>query len=132
MMIKYRVREVAKDLEIPNKEVIDTLAKYFPEPKKYMTALEEKELDLVLEEFTQRRSVENFDAYFAAREKKPEPQPEPAAQPAAEAASAGKKPRTDKKEKAPQKPAQGRQTRPEPNPRPPSPSSPLRLPLPRR
>ncbi len=107
MMIKYRVREVAKDLEIPNKEVIDTLAKYFPEPKKYMTALEEKELDLVLEEFTQRRSVENFDAYFAAREKKPEPQPEPAAQPAAEAASAGKKPRTDKKEKAPQKPAQG-------------------------
>jgi len=106
-MIKYRVREVAKDLEIPNKEVIDTLAKYFPEPKKYMTALEEKELDLVLEEFTQRRSVENFDAYFAAREKKPEPQPEPAAQPAAEAASAGKKPRTDKKEKAPQKPAQG-------------------------
>ncbi len=107
MMLKYRVREVAKDLEIPNKEVIDTLAKYFPEPKKYMTALEEKELDLVLEEFTQRRSVENFDAYFAAREKKPEPQPEPAAQPAAEAASAGKKPRTDKKEKAPQKPAQG-------------------------
>ncbi len=107
MMIKYRVQEVAKDLEIPNKEVIDTLAKYFPEPKKYMTALEEKELDLVLEEFTQRRSVENFDAYFAAREKKPEPQPEPAAQPAAEAASAGKKPRTDKKEKAPQKPAQG-------------------------
>ena len=107
MMIKYRVREVAKDLEIPNKEVIDTLAKYFPEPKKYMTALEEKELDLVLEEFTQRRSVENFDAYFAAREKKPEPQPEPAAQPAAEAASAGKKPRTDQKEKAPQKPAQG-------------------------
>ena len=110
MMIKYRVREVAKDLEIPNKEVIDTLAKYFPEPKKYMTALEEKELDLVLEEFTQQRSVENFDAYFAAREKKPEPQPEAAsqpAQPAAEAASAGKKPRTDKKEKAPQKPAQG-------------------------
>ena len=107
MMIKYRVREVAKDLEVANKEVVGTLAKYFPEPKKDMTALEEKELDLVLEEFTQRRSVENFDAYFAAREKKPEPQPEPAAQPAAEAASAGKKPRTDKKEKAPQKPAQG-------------------------
>ncbi len=109
MMIKYRVREVAKDLEIPNKEVIDTLAKYFPEPKKYMTALEEKELDLVLEEFTQRRSVESLDAYFAAREKKPEPEPQ--AQPApqtGEPKAAGKKPRTDgRKEKAPQKPAQG-------------------------
>ena len=28
MMIKYRVREVAKDLDIPNKDVIDILAKY--------------------------------------------------------------------------------------------------------
>ena len=34
MMIKYRVREVAKDLEIPNKEVIDTLAQYLQESKK--------------------------------------------------------------------------------------------------
>ena len=46
MIIKYRVREVAKDLDIPNKDVIDILAKYFPEPKKYMTALTEEELDL--------------------------------------------------------------------------------------
>ena len=46
MMIKYRVREVAKDLDIPNKDVIDILAKYFPEPKKYMTALTEEELDV--------------------------------------------------------------------------------------
>ena len=45
MMIKYRVREVAKDLDIPNKDVIDILAKYFPEPKKYMTALTEEELE---------------------------------------------------------------------------------------
>ena len=28
MMIKYRVHEVAKDLGLPNKEVIDTLQKY--------------------------------------------------------------------------------------------------------
>ncbi len=74
MMIKYRVREVAKDLGIPNKEVIDILAKFDPEPKKYMTALEEQELDIVLETFTQQRSMENFDAFFAQRgEKEPEP-----------------------------------------------------------
>lgn len=81
MMIKYRVREVAKDLNIPNKEVIDTLAKYFPEPKKYMTALEENELDIVLETFTQERNLESFDAYFAERDAQPEPEPEPAPQP---------------------------------------------------
>ena len=65
MMVKYRVREVAKDLNIPNKEVIDTLAKFFPEPKKYMTALEENELDIVLESFTQQRNMESQDSYFA-------------------------------------------------------------------
>ena len=73
MMIKYRVREVAKDLNLTNKDVIDTLAKYFPEPKKYMTALEEKELDIVFETFTQERNLASLDEYFAQRELGPEP-----------------------------------------------------------
>ncbi len=81
MMIKYRVREIAKDLGVQNKDVIDTLAQYFPEPKKYMTPLEEAELDVVLETFTQQHSVESFDPYFAQREKpvlvRPEPVPAP-------------------------------------------------------
>lgn len=47
MMIKYRVHEVAKDLGLPNKEVIDTLQKYTGETKKHMTALTENELDVV-------------------------------------------------------------------------------------
>lgn len=68
MMIKYRVREVAKDLDIPNKEVIDDLAEYFTEPKKYMTALTEEELDVVFDAFTQKRNMENLDEYFADRE----------------------------------------------------------------
>ena len=90
MMMKYRVREVAKDLDIPNKEVLDTLQKYFPEPKKYMTALTEEELDVVFESFTQQRKLENLDGYFAQREKaqqqpvvtveeEPAPMPAPAA-----------------------------------------------------
>ena len=74
MMIKYRVREVAKDLDIPNKEVIDTLAEYFTEPKKYMTVLTEEELDIVFETFTQKRNLETLDTYFAERE---QAQPEP-------------------------------------------------------
>ncbi|XOQ47904.1 MAG: translation initiation factor IF-2 [Eubacteriales bacterium] len=65
MMIKYRVHEVAKDLNVPNKEVIDTLQKYTGEVKKHMTALDENELDLVFEAFTQKNSLENLDAYFA-------------------------------------------------------------------
>ena len=65
MMIKYRVHEVAKDLNIPNKDVIDTLQKYDSEAKKHMTALTEDELDLVFENFTQKNNTETLDAYFA-------------------------------------------------------------------
>lgn len=85
MMIKYRVREVAKDLDIPNKDVLDTLSKYFPEPKKYMTALEENELDVVFETFTQQRSVDNLDAYFSERGGSAVPAVQPAPAPAAAA-----------------------------------------------
>ena len=47
MMIKYRVHEVAKDLNVPSKEIIDLLQKHFGEVKKHMTALTEEELDSV-------------------------------------------------------------------------------------
>ena len=46
MMVKYRVHEVAKDLGVPSKDVIDLLAKHFKDPKKHMTALTEEELNL--------------------------------------------------------------------------------------
>ncbi|MDF1494458.1 translation initiation factor IF-2 [Caproiciproducens sp. CPB-2] len=65
MMMKYRVHEVAKDLNVPNKDVIDTLEKYTGETKKHMTALNESELDLVFETFTQKNSSESLDTYFA-------------------------------------------------------------------
>ena len=70
MMIKYRVNEVAKDFGVPGKEVIALLAEYVDTPKKSMTALEENELDLVFEKFTQAHELENFDEYFAAAQKK--------------------------------------------------------------
>ncbi|WP_099206033.1 translation initiation factor IF-2 [Scatolibacter rhodanostii] len=68
MMMKYRVREVAKDLGISNKEVIDLLAQYFPEPKKYMTALESEELNIIFEHFTQKNNQKDFNAYFAQKD----------------------------------------------------------------
>ncbi len=102
MMVKYRVHEVAKDLEVGNKEVLDILGKYVKEPKKHMTALEENELNIVFDKFTQDHSVENFDAYFAAREKANEPAA-PAAQPQQKSA----KPQQEKKPQQGGKPAEG-------------------------
>ncbi len=73
MINKYRVHEVAKDFNIKSNVVLELLAKYFDDQKKHMTALEEPELDVIFETFTQQRQVESFDAYFALQnEKKPE------------------------------------------------------------
>ena len=77
MMIKYRVREVAKDLDIPNKDVIDILAKYCPDPKKYMTALTEEEravmyraLSAVSERLAQMGETKTNEAALRAEERK--------------------------------------------------------------
>ena len=95
MMIKYRVHEVAKDLNVPNKEVLDILAKYVKEPKKHMTALEENELDIVFDKFTQDHAVKDFDAYFATRN-------QPKEAPAAEEEKPAAKPNGWQQEKKPQ------------------------------
>lgn len=69
MEIKYRVHEVAKDLGVPSKDVIDFLGKYYDEPRKHMTALTNDELNLIFEHYTKEKSVKNFDNYFAQTEK---------------------------------------------------------------
>ncbi len=69
MMNKYRVHEVAKDFDIPSKDIVAILKKHFEEPKKTQSPLDEHELSIVFEEITQAHQVENFDAYFAAGEK---------------------------------------------------------------
>ncbi|MBC8545872.1 translation initiation factor IF-2 [Clostridiaceae bacterium NSJ-31] len=81
MMIKYRVNEVAKDLGVTSKEIIEVLSKVNDTPHKSQTALTEGELNAIFEKYTQTRQVENFDAYFAQADEKPEP-PKPAVKPA--------------------------------------------------
>ena len=66
MISKYRVHEVAKDFNVPSKEILDIVSKHFDGQKKSMTALEEAELDVIFEIVTQENSVENFDDYFAS------------------------------------------------------------------
>ena len=102
MINKYRVHEVAKDFDMQSKKVIELLAKYFDDQKKHMTALEENELDVIFETFTQENQVENFDAYFAtAKPKEEKPQEK------APAESDGKKDdkKAEKSEKASDKKA---------------------------
>ena len=109
MMIKYRVTDVAKDLQISNKAVIEAIEKYCGETKKAMTALNEQELDIVLETFTQGKSVKSLDAFFADNG-----QNEPSTEPEAEAAPAQAKPAApaaDSRKKADEKAAPAKNNR---------------------
>ncbi len=68
-MIKYKVHEVAKDLGLQSKAVTDVVEKYCNSTKKSMTALEEEELNVVFDYFTQQNAMESLDSYFAVRDK---------------------------------------------------------------
>ncbi|MEG1615062.1 MAG: translation initiation factor IF-2, partial [Oscillospiraceae bacterium] len=105
MVIKYRVHEVAKDFDKPSKDIIDLLAKYFDDQKKHMTVLEDNELNIIFEHYTQNNQVESFDEYFAAQPKeKAQPQVdklpgENKAQPVQNAASNNQQTKTQQPQK---------------------------------
>lgn len=65
-MIKYRLSEVAKDLNISNKDAADVLKEHLGVSKKPAAVLNEEELNVIFEHFTQASSIESFDDYFAS------------------------------------------------------------------
>ncbi len=72
MMIKYRVHEVARDLNLNNKDIIDLLAQYTDGLKKHMTALTDEELSIIFEHYTQKAELKNFEEYYK-KALRPEP-----------------------------------------------------------
>lgn len=68
-MIKYKVSEIAKDLNVPSKAVIEAIKECCGVTKKSGNVLSEDELNVVFEYFTQKNQVESFDEYYAVRNK---------------------------------------------------------------
>ena len=71
-MIKYKVSEVAKDLNVPNKAVIEAVKECCGVVKKSGNVLTDDELNMVFEYFTQKNQVESFDEYYASRDEETE------------------------------------------------------------
>ena len=67
MMVKYRVHEVAKDFNVPSKEIINFIKESTGVEKKHMTALNEDELNLVFEHFSKDKQVKSFDEYLKGK-----------------------------------------------------------------
>ncbi len=98
--IRYKVNELAKDLNVSNNEIIELLAGVFEGAKKSVTALNDQEISYVLEYYTQHNQVENFDAYFAMRDEKPKEKPAEKPKKTAKAPKAEKSEKAEKPQKA--------------------------------
>ena len=66
---KYRVNELAKDLNVSTNDITEVVQEYFGVQKKSQASLSEEELSVVLEKYSQKNQVNNFNSYFASASK---------------------------------------------------------------
>jgi len=71
MVKKCKVSDLAKDLNITSKELIEVLGEYTEGQKKTSTILTEEEINIALEIYSKKNEVANFDEYFASAADKP-------------------------------------------------------------
>ena len=64
MKKKYKLSDLAKDLKIVAKDLVESLKKYLNKPIKTTTTLTEEEANIALELYSQKNQVEDFDEYF--------------------------------------------------------------------
>ncbi len=129
MNTKVKIKDLANDFEMKPKDITDIIQEKLGEKKATTAALEENELNVVLEKLVNDHSVESLDEYFelatpgkepekkaVTEEKKEEPKKEEAKQPEKDAKKPEqeKKPAQNKEEnKAPEnKPAQKADNKP--------------------
>ncbi len=80
-MVKIKAYEISKGFGIPSKDVVKVLHDYNVSDKNHMSALDENELNVIFEYFTQKNQVEDFSALFQAVElpvEEPKTEPEQA------------------------------------------------------
>lgn len=80
---KPRVHEIAKDLKVSSKDIIEKLAGYGIELKNHMSTLEEDQLSLILEIYTQLHDIGNSPLPEAIKKETPQPKPQEKKQPEA-------------------------------------------------
>ena len=99
MIVKYKVSDFAKDLNLSAKKVLDELNAMGSTGKKNSSNLEENELNYLLEKFSKDNSVANLDEFLnSAKEPKAEPKAEKKPE-----KKADKKPEAPKAEKSAEK-----------------------------
>ena len=85
-LVKYRLKDVATDFDLPVKEVTDVVAKFYEKPKSNTRVLTEEELNVVFDYITKTHQIESLEQVFAVQPKKVEAPVEKAPEKAAEPA----------------------------------------------
>ena len=103
MTIKYKLSDLAKDLGVQNKDLIDLFTQWTGEVKKHTSQLTEEELNRVFEHYTRDGEVQSLDEYLNSATQSAEPKKQ-AKQPAQKRKERVRMPKPEKEQKpAPQK-----------------------------
>jgi len=86
MLDKIRIKDIAAQLGVPNKEITELLSKFFEGAKNLNSVLTEAELDIIFEHYSVQRGVESFDAFYQLAEQRPKKEPPKEAEKPKEAA----------------------------------------------
>ena len=65
--VKYKIREVAKDFDMPAKNVVNMVTEHFEAPKSSAQVLSDDQLNLVFDLITRENQIESIEEVFAAR-----------------------------------------------------------------
>ena len=75
-MIKYKLEDLAKDLNMQSKDIAEMIKERFKAVKKPSALLTDEELNYIFEKVTSEKSVSSFDKYFASKQKASAPRQE--------------------------------------------------------
>ena len=77
--IKQKIKEVADDFQMPAKEVIEIVGKFYDKPKSSSQNLTEDQLNVIFDYITKQNQIDSLERVFAARSAPAAPAPQPAA-----------------------------------------------------
>ncbi len=113
-LVKYRLKDVATDFDLPVKEIADVVTKFYEKPKSNTRIMTEEELNVVFDYITKTHQIESLEQVFAVQPKKVEKPEEKAPEkpvseekkPAVSAPKTEQKPAAAEAPAKPQKPAE--------------------------
>ena len=72
---KNKISDIAKDLKISGQELAEFVTEKFGAAKKPSASVNQEELNIILEYYSQNNQVDSFEPYYATRNNKPAPKP---------------------------------------------------------